>query len=56
MRYNIVIETDEPIDASIYKVYLDMKKKLYIKNEPIPTSLTKLDCECKTNIKYSVNK
>ena len=56
MRYNITIETDEKLDSSLFKVYLDIKKKLYVSKKPIPESLEKLDCECKSNIKYSVNK
>ena len=55
MRYNITIETDQPLDASIFKVYLDIKKKLYITKKPVPKTLENLDCECKDNIKYSVN-
>lgn len=55
MKYSIMIETDQPLDASIFKVYLDIKKKLYITKKPIPKSLEKLDCECKDIIKYSVN-
>lgn len=55
MRYNITIETNEPLDSSMFKVYLDIKKRIYITKKPIPKSLEKLDCECKDEIKYSVN-
>lgn len=57
MVYKIVIDTpDEEIDSAIFKVYLDIKKKKYIKKQPLPKDLTLLDCECQTKIKYSVNK
>jgi len=55
MIYNVVIHSDkEDIDSAIFKVYLDIKKKKYIKNQPIPINLTKLDCECDSEIKYCV--
>ena len=56
MKWRIEIESDENFDSALFKVYLDVKKKTYITKQPLPTSLTKLDCECKTDIKYSVNK
>lgn len=56
MRYNITIETDEALDSSLFKVYLDVKKRSYITKKPIPKTLEKLDCDCKSNIKYCVNK
>ena len=55
MRYNITIETGEPFDSALFKVYLDIKKKTYITKQEIPKKLEKLDCECKTEIKYCVN-
>lgn len=55
MRYTVTIDTDEVLESSIFKVYLDIKKKTYITKKPIPKTLEKLDCECKSNIKYCVN-
>lgn len=56
MKWKIEIDTNENFDSALFKVYLDIKKKTYITKQPLPSSLTKLDCECKSDIKYSVNK
>lgn len=55
MRYTITIETNENLESSIFKVYLDIKKKAYITKKPLPKTLEKLDCDCKSDIKYCVN-
>lgn len=55
MKWKIEINSRERIDSALFKVYLDIKKKLYIKNQPLPTTLTKLDCDCDDDTKYSVN-
>lgn len=55
MIYNIVIHSDkEELDSAIFKVYLDIKKKKYIKKQLIPVTLTELDCDCDSKIKYCV--
>lgn len=57
MKWKIQIETehDDMLDSVFFKVYSDIKKKKYITKQPIPKSLTELDCECKEKIKYCVN-
>lgn len=57
MIYKITIDSpNEEIDTAIFKVYLDVKKKKYIKKQPIPETLTGLDCDCDSKIKYCINK
>ncbi len=54
MKWKIEIDTNENFDSALFKVYLDIKKKTYITKKPLPTNFEKLDCECKTDIKYRV--
>lgn len=56
MKWKIEIDTDKNLDSALFKVYLDIKKKIYITKQPLPTYLSKLDCDCDDDIKYSVNK
>ena len=56
MKWKIEIDTNENIDSALFKVYLDVKKKTYITKQELPVTLTKLDCNCKSDIKYCVNK
>ena len=57
MKWKIQIEAehDDMLDSVFFKVYSDIKKKKYITKQPIPKTLTELDCECKEKIKYCVN-
>ena len=56
MKWKIEIDTNEKFETALFKVYLDIKKKTYITKQPLPASLTKLDCDCNDDIRYSVNK
>ena len=56
MKWRIEIESNQNLDSVLFKVYLDIKKKLYVTKKALPTTLSKLDCDCHDDIKYSVNK
>ncbi len=57
MKWRIEIDSDDvkTLDSAIFKVYLDIKKKTYITKQPIPSSFTELDCDCKEKVKYRVS-